>query len=632
MILEGVACGKIRKSFKVISVDSRKDALANFEFPTKIRISQSEEDDSAPTPREFEEGELELTGIAGLAPEVESINIFLSSFTRPFLIPDEAESCALVIHGGRGSGKTFILQKLSETKWGAVHWIRPADKLTSIKEIFKQSREQKQPSMIFFDEIESILSKDRSNRELVIDAIGEELDALSALAKAQGGLPSVIVVATCSDYLVDIPIKLKRPSRFNVNIILPIPRAPERLEILTYLDPPLDPKDKQSILEHLASKSYAFNSADLVTLISNAKRAFITRIYKTRTIDRKRQPSSLSSAVPAETTDKHTDGSTQQTDEGIITQNYLSKEDFDIALSQTRPSAMYDVNLKPPTIHWNDVGGQESLKEILTEMIDSVKSNENLRRNFVAVSPKGLLMYGPPGCSKTLLAQAMATESSFNFFAIKASELLNMYVGESERALRTLFARARAATPAIIFFDEIDSIGGGRGDGGSSGKSSGAVNMLTTLLTEMDGFEVLKGVLILAATNRPEVVDPALMRPGRFDQIVYVGPPDLAAREAVFKVHLLNKGLKLAEDVDVKELARISEGYSGAEIAAMCFDAGTAVWQKFKREEGWKTDPKVETTKIQMADLVDAVTNRPKGITWAMVSGYETWSKQFSRK
>jgi AAA family ATPase len=241
-----------------------------------------------------------------------------------------------------------------------------------------------------------------------------------------------------------------------------------------------------------------------------------------------------------------------------------------------------------------------------------------------------MLLYGPPGCSKTLSAQAFATESGFNFFSIKGAELLNMYVGESERAMRNLFARAAAASPSIIFFDEIDSIAGQRGpgaglSGGSSGgggaRSQSAVNLITTLLTEMDGFETLTGVLILAATNRPEAVDPALLRPGRFDQVVYVGPPDLATREAIFRVHL--RRCALADGVDFAALAAVTDGHSGANIKHICAEAGLAVLNRVL--EGGRPAEAC----IAMADLVDAIERTPRLITKEMVQAYEQWQRRF---
>lgn len=198
-----------------------------------------------------------------------------------------------------------------------------------------------------------------------------------------------------------------------------------------------------------------------------------------------------------------------------------------------------------------------------------------------------------------------------------------MYVGESERALRSLFEQARNASPSIIFFDEIDSIGGQRTGSGSASRSTGAVNMLTTLLTEMDGFELLSGVIVLAATNRPEAMDPALMRPGRFDQILYVGPPDDSAREAVFNVHL--RGLPLASDVDIPELGRLAEGHSGVEIKAVCDEACFMVQDRYDDDEA---NNKLE---ISMADLKTVLERTPRRITEQMIAGYEKWARQFKK-
>lgn len=203
-----------------------------------------------------------------------------------------------------------------------------------------------------------------------------------------------------------------------------------------------------------------------------------------------------------------------------------------------------------------------------------------------------------------------------------------MYVGETERAVRTLFERARAAAPSIIFFDEIDSIGGqrtGSGGGGAS-RGSGAVNMLTTLLTEMDGFETLTGVFILAATNRPEAIDPALMRPGRFDQVMYVGPPDLAARETIFAVN--TRGLPLADDVSLPALAVRADGHSGAELKAVCNEAAIRAQDRFEDLGVLEGGARPQIT---MADLEDALAGMPRNITKQMIDGYEKWSKQFSQ-
>ena len=229
-----------------------------------------------------------------------------------------------------------------------------------------------------------------------------------------------------------------------------------------------------------------------------------------------------------------------------------------------------------------------------------------------ASAKKGLLLYGPPGCSKTLSAQAMATEVGFNFFAVKGAELLNMYVGESERAVRDVFARARAASPSIIFFDEIESIGSKRERGGRNN----GVNVLTTLLNEMDGIEALKGVFVLAATNQPQTLDLALLRPGRFDKLLYVAPPDLAGREEIFRVRKRN--MDLADDVDISELARLTEGYSGAELVGVCQSACDEVLEKCERMG--------DELQVHMDDFVNAVRTVKKQITPQLIEGYERWA------
>ncbi|KJZ79217.1 hypothetical protein HIM_01368 [Hirsutella minnesotensis 3608] len=613
MILEGVSITKLRRSFKVVAVNSETNNLANFKLPsTAVRITRPGENEHQPAPAE-PQGELVVLGVPGLTAQIEALNRFLRPFGRPFWVKDERASCAFVIHGGRGTGKTMILRRLEETRWGKTFWIRSTDKLSTLRETFKQAHAQ-QPSIILIDGLEDFLAKDRSNREIVIETLGDELDGLSQEASSANRLPLVVVVVTCLDYMTDVPAKLQIRSRLLRNIALPIPRASERLEILTYLDPPMRPEEKQRCLTNIAHKTHAFNGNDLVNLVDRAKEILGDRL------DRQHSTSAVDVAC-AETTPPTLNPT-------------LNPDDLDLALSFTRPSAMHDINLKPPTIHWQDVGGQESLKKILARMIKIAKGGNRAFRRVLRHPPKGLLLYGPPGCSKTLSAQAMATESGFNFFAVKGAELLNMYVGESERAVRTLFERARAASPSIIFFDEIDSIGGQRGPGASASRGSGAVNMLTTLLTEMDGFETLTGVLVLAATNRPESIDPALLRPGRFDQVVYVGPPDHAAREAVFNVHL--RGLTLSPDVDLPALATLAEGYSGAEIKAICNEAGLAVIDRHDDVDedagvAEEAEPPEAGIEITMADLVAAMERTPRNITQDMMDGYEAWRRQFRK-
>ncbi|KAG8669796.1 AAA+-type ATPase [Fusarium poae] len=585
MVVEATLSSKWRRNFKVISVNSQTNSLARFD-PSSTNITVVDKE-AADVKVDAHGGELVVTGVPGMAPQITALNDFLDAYRTNIVITGERQSCAFVIHGGHGTGKTFILDRIAATKWGKVHWIKPSDKLASMRETFKLAQSQ-QPSMILIDDLQDLITKDRSNHDSVIALLRDELDDLAASALSSNSLPKVIIVATCSDFLNDIPEPLRSPTRFGDHVPLPIPKIQERLEILEFLDLPINPAEKQSVMLDLAQRTHAYSPLDLGMLCKKAKYDLGVRLRKAGV-------------------DRLSDG-----------EYFLEASDINKAKKAVRPTAMRDINLNPPTIHWQDVGGQDVLKKVLNRMIKYTKNPERSLRP----PPKGLLLYGPPGCSKTLSAQAAATESGFNFFAVKGAELLNMYVGETERAVRTLFERASNAAPSIIFFDEIDSIGGQRTGSGAASRSTGAVNMLTTLLTEMDGFEALSGVLILAATNRPESMDPALMRPGRFDQLLYVGPPDEATREAIFKVHL--RGLPLAPDVDIPMLSRLAEGYSGAEIKAICDETCMIVQERYDEDENEKLE-------LAMADLTTVLEKTPRNITQQMIDGYEKWHRLHKR-
>ncbi|CVK88893.1 hypothetical protein FPRO06_03750 [Fusarium proliferatum] len=584
MVVEAMHTCKARRNFKVISLNSKTNSVAKFSnYTTTIIIADA--NSTVTDSNAQDRGDLVVTGVPGMTKQINTLNEFLLLITQPCNVEGDKMSAAFVIHGGSGTGKTFILKRIAATKWGRVHWIKPSDKIASIRETFKVAQSQ-QPSIVLMDNFESLISKDRSNRDTVIETIGEELDALAEISQSKNAYTQVVVIATCSDFYTDIPEELRSSTRFLNHTPLPIPRTHERQEILESFKPPIK-GNRQALLLELAQMTHAYSPKDLDILITTAVRGRKTQLLK-------------AGVDPGE-------------------ENFLEKSDLERARKAVRPTAMRDINLNPPTIHWQDVGGQDVLKKALNRMIKYTKNPEHSLRP----PPKGLLLYGPPGCSKTLSAQAAATESGFNFFAVKGAELLNMYVGESERAVRTLFERARNASPSIIFFDEIDSIGGQRSGSGSATRSTGSVNMLTTLLTEMDGFEALSGVLILAATNRPEAMDPALMRPGRFDQVLYVGPPDGAAREAIFNVHL--RGLPLASDVDIVDLSRLAEGYSGAEIKSICDQTCMLVQERYDDD---RTANKLEMT---MADLTAILEKTPRNITKQMIDGYEKWSRQFKK-
>jgi transitional endoplasmic reticulum ATPase len=263
--------------------------------------------------------------------------------------------------------------------------------------------------------------------------------------------------------------------------------------------------------------------------------------------------------------------------EEILKELKISDKDFDEALKTVRPSAMREVLVETPNIKWNDVGGLEKVKQELKEAVEwPLKHPESFKRMGIR-PPRGLLLYGPPGTGKTLLAKAVAKESEANFIQIKGPSLLSMWVGESEKGIRKIFERARQVSPCIIFFDEIDSLAGRRGmsnDGGSKVTE----HVLNQLLAEMDGIEDNADVVVIGATNRPDILDPAILRPGRFDRVLLVGPTDKKGRLEIFKIH--TKNMPLAKDVNVNELAEKTEGYVGSDIEGLCREAAMLALRK----------------------------------------------------
>ncbi|KAK4043384.1 P-loop containing nucleoside triphosphate hydrolase protein [Parachaetomium inaequale] len=605
------------RSFLVASVNGRSTGNARYvDRKTAVRLATA-----APASTQIDRSSarrLKVTGIRGADAQIRQLNQILGCFdpVRPFT--KKLAFLGIVLHGGHGTGKTMLLNSIASTGWGTVFRIQYKDKLSEIQETFQKARLQ-QPSIVLIDQLERLIDKDRSNRAAVIFALCEALDALAADAATRQEDPKVIVIATCLDYTTDVPEELKDPGRLTSEIYLPPPDADGRREILSSFGLHVAPDQEQDLLRNLSERTHAYNGKDLRRLVNAA--GLIAR----------KRGCEISLALPDSNipTPPSDDAESQDETAPPPAPDYHLPADYHEALRLVRPSAMHDINLKPPPIRWDDIGGQETVKLSLRRAVRlSVESPEILSRYFDR-PPKGFLLYGPPGCSKTMAAQAMATESGLNFFAVKGAELLNMYVGESERAVRRLFQRAREVSPSMIFFDEIDSIAGQRSGfssssssttGGGSGSGSGGINVLTTLLNEMDGFEALHGVVVLAATNRPQALDPALLRPGRFDELIYVSPPDEAARRAIFAKVAARR--MMHADIDIDRLALETEGYSGAEITGICAAAGIAAYD---RGIGGGEPA------VVMEDLERAIRNQKRQITAEMLRGFEAWERQFRK-
>jgi transitional endoplasmic reticulum ATPase len=338
---------------------------------------------------------------------------------------------------------------------------------------------------------------------------------------------------------------LRRPGRFDREIAIGMPDKKARKEILMVHTRNV-PLDSNVNLDELAQITHGFTGADIAALVReagmHALRRFVPKIDLSKGI------------IPPE----------------ILQNLKVTKEDFEVALKEVQPSVLREIMVEVPEIHWEDIGGLEDVKRALREAVELPFKYPELFEQVGIRPTKGILLFGPPGTGKTLLAKAVATESEANFISIRGPELLSKWVGESERGIREVFKKARQSAPCVVFFDEIDAIAPSRGSRiGDSGVTDRMVNQL---LTEMDGIQPLKHIVVIGATNRIDILDPALLRPGRFDSIIYIPPPDLESRFQILKVH--TRKMPLANDINLKEIATLTEGYTGADLEALCKEAG----------------------------------------------------------
>ncbi|CAK7568533.1 MAG: AAA+-type ATPase [Sporothrix epigloea] len=558
---------------------------------------------------------LELQPIEGLESTVEEINRFLTCFDPNVGYPPTGLSCAVVLQGDKGTGKTMLLNRIAATGWGTVYPIRPNDKLTTIQETFQKAYEQR-PSIVTIDNLQKLLVEERNNRTAVIHTLCDILDSHVYQSAAFDGpgassegryphtpqVPQLIVLVTCLDYFKDVPEDLREPGRLSQVIELPFPDPAGRRAILRSFNMPLPPEREENMIRELSHQTHAFNGHDLLNLWGEALR------YRRRKV-------TIAKQLQQRMTNGDADDGQQLKTEPF----YLIEEDFKDARRHVRPSRMDGVDVKPRPVYWHDIHGQTELVQALKERVDMMNNPEKYRPRIKPFA-RGFLLYGPPGCSKTMAAQALATESELNYFSVKGGELLNQYVGETERSIRDLFAKARRASPAVIFLDEIDALGGRRADFGDSSASSGrGPQMVPALLSELDGFEPLDKVLVVAATNRPEALDPALLRTGRFDKHFYVPPPDETARRAIFESW--TKGMQVSTDLDLDLLARESEQLSGAEILGICQKAGESANRAFLAQMG----PEYITTEA----FLTAIRRAPKTITPPMLAHFARWTPSF---
>ncbi|TAL54305.1 MAG: AAA family ATPase [Nanoarchaeota archaeon] len=451
----------------------------------------------------------------------------------------------VLFHGPPGTGKTLLAKAVANETNSHFVLINGPEIMSkyygqseqNLRKKFEEA-EKEAPSIIFIDEIDAIASRREESHGEVERRVVAQLLALMDGLKSRGKV--VVLAATNVPNLLDPA--LRRPGRFDREIEIGVPTKEGRLDILKIhtRNMPL----KSVNLKDMAAVTHGFVGADLYALCKEAAMIVLRRVLPDFKLNEE-QP------IPKE----------------VLEQLYITQKDFQDALKVVRPSAMREVLVEIPNVRWTDIGGLADVKQELIEAVEwPIKNPEAFRRLGVR-PPKGILLYGAPGTGKTLLAKAVATESEANFILVKGPELLSKWVGESEKAVRMIFKKARQTSPTVIFFDEIDSIAPKRGSSQDNQVSERVVNQL---LTEMDGLEDLFNVVIIAATNRPDIIDTALLRPGRFDRLILTHSPDEKTRLEILKVHTKKMPLK---DVDLDELAMLTEGYVGADIESACREA-----------------------------------------------------------
>ncbi len=487
--------------------------------------------------------------IGGLGEEIQKVREMIE---LPLRHPEIFEKLGIeapkgiLLHGPPGTGKTLLAKAVaSESNSHFISISGPeimskfyGESEARLREIFKEAKE-KAPSIIFIDEIDSIAPK----REEVTGEV--ERRVVSQLLSVMDGLEArgkvIVIAATNRPNAIDPA--LRRPGRFDREIEIKVPDKRGRLEILQIHthNMPLDPDVDQ---DRVAAVTHGFVGADLEYLCKEAAMKCLRRLLPELNLeDEKLAPEVLDKLV-------------------------VTMSDFDNSIKDIMPSAMREVYLESPDIPWTEIGGLEEVKRELQEAVEWPLRYPNLYKELSHTIPKGILLHGPSGTGKTMLAKAVATESEANFISVKGPELISKWVGESERGIREIFRRARQASPCVIFFDEIDSIAPTRGGGMEGGVHSSTERMVSQLLTEMDGIQKdIHGVVVLAATNRVDMIDSALLRPGRFDKIVYVPKPDVNTRQKILEIH--TKGKPLGRDIDLRRIAEVTEGFSGADVSAV---------------------------------------------------------------
>ena len=578
-------------TFKVISI--RPKGICIIKQETNLSISEH-------VTEEEEIGEVHVTyeDVGGLDREIQRVREMVelplrhpSLFKRLGIDPPKG----VLLRGPPGCGKTLLAKAVaneSEAHFISINGPEVMSKFygeseKKLRKLFIEA-EEKSPSIIFIDELDAIAPK----RETVTGEV--ERRVVAQLLALMDGLHSRgrVIVIGATNRPNSLDPALRRPGRFDREIEIKVPNEKGRKEIFQIHTRNM-PLDSKISLKEYSQITHGFVGADISAVCREAAMSSLRRYLPKINLD------------------------SEMIDPELLEQIEVTKEDFDEAMKEVLPSGIREVFVEIPNVNWEDVGGLDDLKQKLIEAVDWPISNPKIFKRMGIRPPKGILLYGPPGCGKTLLARAVASETNANFISIKGPELLSKWVGESEKAIREVFRKAKMAAPCIIFFDEFDSIAPSRGrhtsDSGVSEK------VLSQFLTELDGLEVMKDIVVIAATNRPDILDPALIRPGRIDRLLFVPPPGPDERTEILKI--FTKDMPLSSNLDLKDLKDLMDGFSGADIETWCREAAMIALRE-----------NIRARVVSYEHFDEAKESISPSITDEILAWYEKFGEQLKRR